>query len=146
MRFSNILACRAGSWRPIGNLANIGRESLLNDRGAPEGRDFVSPPFEDERLGDRDLRCSRVVDPDLLLIKHKKLSCVAYLAGAHERVEGGVRHHVVCSRRLAEFMPHASIFGGLDLLFRCRAEDLGGCVTRELGAAAEFADVGCCVF
>ena len=66
MRFLDIPVCRAGSRRPIGHRANIGRESSLDKRDAPEGGDFVSPPFEDSGLGGRDLRRSRVVDLHLL--------------------------------------------------------------------------------
>ena len=132
---------RAGSRRPIGHLANIGRESSLDERDAPEGGDFVSPSFEDGRLGGRDLYRSRVVDSHLLLVENRKISCVAHFAGARERVEGDVRHHVECSRWLAELMLHGPSLGGVDLLSCRRAEDLGGCIARELEAAGKFADV-----
>ena len=70
VRFFHVPARRAGSRRPIGHLANIGRESSLDERDAPEGGDFVSPPFEDGRLGGRDLRRSRVVDLHLFLVEY----------------------------------------------------------------------------
>ena len=70
MQFFNIPARRAGSRRPIGPLTNYGRESLLDYRDAPEGGDLFSPPFEDGRLGGRNLRRSRVVDPHFLLVEY----------------------------------------------------------------------------
>ena len=70
VRLLNIPVRRAGSRRPIGHLANIGRGSSLDERDAPEGGDFVSPPFEDWGLGCRDLRRSCVVDSHLLLAEN----------------------------------------------------------------------------
>ena len=88
---------RAGSRRPTGLLTEVGRRSLLGERDAPQGEDFIPPPFEDGGFRGNDLRGPRVVDADFFRVEECEIARVAHFAGAHKWVEDGIRHHVVRS-------------------------------------------------